>query len=285
VTGSHNLARLAGWRRCEASASLGDGEPADQLRDTDLLLETLAAALCEPGQLLDEHGRRSQRCVDEPVEQGLGDGSFFSHETTLLPGSPGPDPLCSYAVSAQEALLVCELRLALDEETGPADELSRLLGQHAKSALPAVLGIGRLLLFVLVIVDDDQAFFQDHIKARFDVVIVEVIVVLVFALDRRHVALDDDTDGDHVVIVVVEIVDQRDVTEVVVVLVIEQIRLCKIVEVRLIGLGNLQIVHLDGLFQICSVLSVLAHKRPSSDRCRVSRCPGEPVPGTRPDGL
>jgi hypothetical protein len=145
--------------------------------------------------------------------------------------------------------------VALYEETGPADELAGLLWEHPKRPFAAFLGIGGLLLLVLVIVHDDKTLFQDDIETGFNVVVVEIVVIFVFGLDRHDVALDDTDRGCHhdysVVIVLVEVVDKCDVAEVVVVIVlVEKIVFGKILEVRLIRVDYVKIVHLDGLFQI-----------------------------------
>ena len=73
------LARRTGRGCSQAPASFLRGEPADQPSDGN----TLAAAFCEPGHFLDENDRRTQRRVEEAIEQRLVDGAFFSHDSTL----------------------------------------------------------------------------------------------------------------------------------------------------------------------------------------------------------
>ena len=168
------------------------------------------------------------------------------------PASPTPEG-DSNTVSAKQALLICELGLALHKEAGTADELAGLLGEHPKGAFAAVLGVGGLLFFVLLVICDDEAFFQDHVETGLDIIVVELVLILVVGLDRHDVAFDDDThspDDDVVVIIlIVEIVDQGDIAQVVVI-VVEQIRIGQIFEVRLVRVGNLEIVNLYGLFEI-----------------------------------
>ena len=66
-----------------------------------------------------------------------------------------------------------------------ADEFARLLRQHPHRSVGAVLRVGRLgVVFVLCLVRDDEAFFQDDIEARLDVIVVEFVVV-VFDLGER----------------------------------------------------------------------------------------------------
>src|ERR1019366_6843686 len=184
------------------------------------------------------------------------------------------------AIPAKDALFVRELRLALHKETGPANELPWLLGQDAKRALAALFGIGGLLLFVLLVVDNDESLFQDHIQAGLDVVVIEVLIILVFGLDRHDLNFRVDPCGAHDLVVIVEIVDERDLTELLVV-VFEQIRFRQILEVRLVGIGHLEVFHFDGFFQVRFVLGVLAHQCPSSlpSRSAVPRTGAEVAAG------
>jgi hypothetical protein len=132
-----------------------DCELADRARKADALFEALTPSFCEPGQLLCRHDRRPKGRVQEVIEQLVGDGTLFSHETKLPAGSPKACRSRSHAVSAEKTLFVGQLCLALHEETGPADELARLLRQHTEGAFTTVLRIGGFLFLVLLVVCDD----------------------------------------------------------------------------------------------------------------------------------
>src|SRR5579864_1126542 len=91
-------------------------------------------------------------------------------------------PRRSHTIPAEHGLGVGQLAGVLHEETGLAYKLPWLFGQHLHGALGAFVGLRRLVIFVVVVVGDNEAFFQNDIQAGFDVIGVRFLVVLVFVL-------------------------------------------------------------------------------------------------------
>src|SRR3974390_3234707 len=102
-----------------------------------------------------------------------------THRSTVRRNGPvgvSPiDPVSSNTVPTEHLLLVSQLPGVLDQEARAADELVRLLGQHALVALDLVLLVGGL--FVLGLVLDDQAFLEDHVEAGLDVLVVGLLLL------------------------------------------------------------------------------------------------------------
>ena len=72
----------------------------------------------------------------------------------------------------------------LHEKAGLAHELVGAFGGHLGGALGPLLGVRRLLLFLLVLLFflDDQAILQDDVQAGLDVVGVEDLILLFLLL-------------------------------------------------------------------------------------------------------
>ena len=63
----------------------------------------------------------------------------------------------------------------LHQEARLADELVGLLGQDLGGGVGPVVGLGRLLVVLVLVLDDDQPLLQDLVEARLDVVGLEVV--------------------------------------------------------------------------------------------------------------
>ncbi len=83
----------------------------------------------------------------------------------------------------------------LDQEARLADELARALGEDLGRALDPVLGVGRLVLLVLLLVDDDQPVLQDDDEIDPDDVEAGLDVIL---KDRLVVADEEEDEEDEV---------------------------------------------------------------------------------------
>jgi hypothetical protein len=158
-------------------------------------------------------------------------------------------------------LLVGELRSTLYEETRPADEFPRLLGKHSRRTLTAVLGV-RCLLLVFFLIGDDQPLFEDHVEAGFNVVVIELIVVVLVRVARCGLRFDHHSHRTHDVYshdVVIEVFYQGYLAQVVIVIVIVYID----VIVEQVGIGQVfEFVNVRCFLEIRRVLGFLAHQRP-----------------------
>src|SRR5690606_28665738 len=86
------------------------------------------------------------------------------------------------AVDADHVLLVGQLLAVLDEEAGLADELVGLLGLDAAGAVAPVVGLGRLVLVLVLVVLRRDAVLEDLVEVGLDVVGVELLLVVVLLL-------------------------------------------------------------------------------------------------------
>src|SRR5437763_10513995 len=110
----------------------------------------------------------------------------------------------SDAIPTQHGVGIGQLAGVLDEKARLAHELAGLLGQHLHRAVGAVLGVGRLLVVVLVL-GNDQAFLQDHVEAGFDVVVLLVLVLLVVVFLAGGTGRGRDGAFGHLVLLVVHV--------------------------------------------------------------------------------
>ena len=74
----------------------------------------------------------------------------------------------------------------LHEEAGLADELARALRQDPAGAVAALLGLGRDLLLVLLLLGGGDPVLQDGVEVGLDVVGVVLLLLLVLASRRRR---------------------------------------------------------------------------------------------------
>src|SRR3984957_5243469 len=132
--------------------------------------------------------------------------SWWAPTSSGVPASPGVS-VSSDTIPAEHLLLVGQLARGLDQEAGAADKLCGLFGQDTLVALPLVLLVGGFLVFRLIL--DDEALLQDDVEARFDVLVLGLLLFL-FVLglagllhDRGRGGSEDFYGFDHVLVVLV----------------------------------------------------------------------------------
>ena len=108
-----------------------------------------------------------------------------------------------HAVGAELALGVGELRGVLHEEAGLAHELAGALRLDPAGAVAPLLGLGRHLLLVLLLLGGGDPVLQDGVEVGLDVVGVVLLLLLVLALVVVPLGLDR---GRRVVVLVLLVV-------------------------------------------------------------------------------
>ena len=108
----------------------------------------------------------------------------LSSVTLRLPLPRAPPPRPSHAVPAQPLVGIGQLAGVLDEETGAAHELVRLLGEDTLGPFGAVVGLHDLLVLGFLLLDD-ETLLQDLVQAGLDILVVDLLLVL-FPLLRTN---------------------------------------------------------------------------------------------------
>jgi hypothetical protein len=99
----------------------------------------------------------------------------------------------------------------LDQEAGLTDELSGLLGQDPQRAVATLVTLTDVFFFLVrvVVVVDDQAFLQDLVLARLDIIGVLVVFFVLLFFIFSNLGLNGDVLVFGFISLDVVIVDQR----------------------------------------------------------------------------
>jgi hypothetical protein len=132
---------------------------------------------------------QAHRGVKHQIESLLERRSLLGHATSSLAKRlVGNRVVALHTIPTQHRVAVGQLARVLDEKAGLADELAWLLRQHFERAVVAVVAVWPVVVVIVIVVGDDEALLQDYVEARFHVVriglLLVVIVVFVFVPNR-----------------------------------------------------------------------------------------------------